>query len=541
MRTSTILILGVATLLAATFGLRILAKRSAEAPRDQPTQADGRAARTSAVSFVAPAPLPSGLPLAGPEGNAADGRPRQHVDRAALRSLLHHRRFADLTRYLEQLQAEFEADPAREAWPMDAADAFASAEPELLEPLGAWVEASPESFAPRLARAAHRNAVAWARRGGKWAKDTPGEDVSSAQDAATRALVDAERALALRPRLVAAHRLRLLTLRLGPAGKAQEEAVQQAIAGCPSCFQVRVAYLLGLAPRWGGSYAAMEAFAAASADPSNPRLRLLRGYVDWDRAQMLRYEKKFDEALAAIERATALGDHWEFLQERAAIAQAQGAPDRALPDFDRALALRPGHPQLLAARGWAHMNAKQWEQAGLDLLACLRVAPTEDVARRAHPTVVEGLVWGANKASREGRREEALRLIDLASELAPTDAKVRQHKTALIEGRTAASPSAGGDLEALERAVRERPDDLRAFQQLDYALARKQEFAKVVDLWSGYLARHPSDGQAYLERGGAYFHLRKLAESRADAAKACELGVSEGCAREKQLGKRPGR
>lgn len=54
-------------------------------------------------------------------------------------------------------------------------------------------------------------------------------------------------------------------------------------------------------------------------------------------------------------------------------------------------------------------------------------------------------------------------------------------------------------------------------------------------MWTAYLARHPNEGRAYLERGGANFHLGKRAEARADAAKACELGVSEGCEREKQI------
>jgi Flp pilus assembly protein TadD len=83
--------------------------------------------------------------------------------------------------------------------------------------------------------------------------------------------------------------------------------------------------------------------------------------------------------------------------------------------------------------------------------------------------------------------------------------------------------------------VQRSPDDLRALQQLDYALARRGEFQRIVDLYTAYLARHPQDGQAYLERGGAYFHLRRLPEARADARTACELGVSEGCAREKQV------
>ena len=72
--------------------------------------------------------------------------------------------------------------------------------------------------------------------------------------------------------------------------------------------------------------------------------------------------------------------------------------------------------------------------------------------------------------------------------------------------------------------------------QLDYKLARQAQFERVVALWNDFLARHPEHGQAYLERGGALFHLRRLPDALADAQKACDLGVSEGCVRAKQLG-----
>jgi tetratricopeptide (TPR) repeat protein len=87
--------------------------------------------------------------------------------------------------------------------------------------------------------------------------------------------------------------------------------------------------------------------------------------------------------------------------------------------------------------------------------------------------------------------------------------------------------------------VKQNPDDFRAYQRLDYALASKGAFERVVALWTEYLARHANDGPAYLERGGAYVHLRRLPEAHADATKACTLGVSEGCARAKQLGGNP--
>jgi hypothetical protein len=47
--------------------------------------------------------------------------------------------------------------------------------------------------------------------------------------------------------------------------------------------------------------------------------------------------------------------------------------------------------------------------------------------------------------------------------------------------------------------------------------------------------RNPNEGRAYPERSGTYFNLHKLQEAKEDAAKACELGVREGCSRAKWL------
>ncbi|APR79166.1 GTP cyclohydrolase III (methanopterin) [Minicystis rosea] len=492
--------------------------------------AHDREGRLAPIIELAPVPLPTALPLLGPAGRNADGEQTQYVDRPALRSLLFHGAHADLTRYLEQLQAEFEADPRCEYWPIDAGDAFSSAEPGLLAKLDAWVAATPDSFAPYLARAAHWRAVAQARRGADWALSTPGADFSAMRDAVVRGLADTERALALRPKLVAARRLQILMAGLDGDRGLTREAVDKAIAVCPTCFQVRVAYIYSLTPRWGGSHGAMDAFARAAVDPSRPRLRLLTGYADLDRARTLRGQRQLGAARAALEPALALGEHWDFLLERAAIELADNKIEAALDALDRAAALRPGSPFVLGDRARARAKAKRWEDAASDLLAVLRVDPTDSDARSVHGLVVENLARAAWEHHRADHRDDAARVIHVAFELAPANVKVLQVKAA-IEAGSAALPQA---LDVLERAVREQPDSLPAHLALDEALSGERRFERVVAMWSAYLARHPNEGRAYLERGGAHYHLGRRAEARSDATKACELGVTEGCEREKQ-------
>jgi tetratricopeptide (TPR) repeat protein len=484
------------------------------------------------VAEVAPAPLPTALPLIGADGQDADGYPTRYVDRAALRSLLWHKRYADLTRYLEEFQAAFEVDPRREYWPADAGEAFTSAEPSLLPALDAWVEATPESFAPYLARGNHWVDVAYARRGTQWARDTAPEQFVAMEEALKRGMADLDHAISLRPRLVAAWRTKIRALKSRATGPEMRQAVNAALAVCPACFQVRATYMASLVPRWGGSYEAMRGFAQEGDAALNPRLRLLPGYIDEDRANLLRIDQKYAEALTAIERACALGEYWEFLEERARIRDRLKDGTGAMTDVERAFAARPGHPRLVILRAYLHYRAQRWEPAGRDLLAGLRMDPTDDTARFILDSVVKGLVYEGWVHHQAGRREQAIQVYDLAAELAPRNHEVQGRRHSIIAGAGGNSPE---ELARLEEQVQRSPDDLRALQQLDYALARRGEFQRIVDLYTAYLARHPQDGQAYLERGGAYFHLRRLPEARADARRACELGVSEGCAREKQV------
>ena len=509
------------------------ARMQSAARTESPDKARQR--RQTPVAELAPSAMPNGLPLLGQSGRDDYGMPTQYVDRPALRSLLLHQQYAALNWSFEQLQQEFERDQRKEYWAIDAGAAFDSAEPALRAQLDAWVAATPDSFAPYVARGYYGLAAAWARRGSAWAKDTDDSDFAAMAATLPLAMADFDRARELQPQAIAAYRGEIKVF-LGMSRKRHtRRLLDDATAFCPSCFQVRVAYMMHLRPRWHGSREEMAQF-AASVDGSDKKLRLLRGYVDWDAAQTLRENKDYTKAMEVIERACALGPHWEFLLERASIHRKLKETQSALEDASAAWGSRPGEPDILARRIAIFRDLSRWEAAGRDLLELLRTDPTDDYARSSLDTVVKGLIFEGWEHHKAGHREDALRVLDLAAELQPQNREIIQRRGYVVEGLTERSAGPTGtqgvqapDLDGLKQAARDNPDDLRAHQQLDYNLARQGKFAEVVALWDSYLERNPKDGRAYLERGGAYFHLRKLAEAKADAAKACDLGISEGC------------
>ncbi len=491
-----------------------------------------RAERVQPVMAVAPAPLPTGLPLVERAGKDAFGYPRSYVDGPALRSLLHHERYQELSRYLEQFQSEFEADPLKELLPIRAAEAFQSADPALLPKLMGWLAATPNSFAPHLALGAHWADSAMARRGGKLATDTQAQDFAAMREAAQRANQELERALELAPKLVAAQRIRIQVATVTSDEKRADEALAAAVAACPGCFSVRVSYLHKLEPRWGGSLAAMIQFAGRVPSDVNARLKLLPGYVLDERAVLAVEKKQLDLALQHMNEACALGDHWDFLDRRAAIQLEKGQVDAAKKDWDLAIEISPELPRLKIARAKLLANQKAWESAARDLIDAARVDATDSTARWLLPRIARGLSSEGWAAHQRGDRATAVRLLELGQQLSPFDRELHERQEQAVRGGATGAPN---ELAALEASVKAQPDDFAARQQLDYALAKTKQYPRVIELWTEYLVRHPEDARAYMERSGAYYNSGHVPEATADVSKACGLGLDQACAYEKRI------
>jgi tetratricopeptide (TPR) repeat protein len=490
-----------------------------------------RQQRVTATIDPAPAPLPAALPLTGSAGTDADGYPLRTVDRPALRSLLWHRRYRELSAYIEQFQSALEQDWRQEYWMVYAIGALSTREQEIEPALDAWVSATPESFAPWLARGAHRINAAYALRGVKVAKDTSERDFAAMREALTKGHSDLSQALAIHPRLVTALREQIFAHMAVRQDDERDVAFSKARIACPHCMQHRVAYLMTLRPRWGGGYDEMDAFAQREQDPENRRTRFLTGYADLDRMDELRRLKDTDGALALADNLCATGDYVPFLLDRAEVRMAREEWLLAQTDLDRALHLDPGDSDLLFERTIVALNTKQWEKAGADLLAGLRVDPAKRRAGEVLEYTMKRLVYEGGQLYKTGKRDEAIRLLDLAAELEPGNAELQQRRAFIVAG-TAPSSDARQQADAKATAG---PDDFDATRQLDYNLAAEGKFDQIIDMWSHFLAKHPDHARAHLERGGAYFRSGRRAEAAVDARRACELGLSEGCMRAKQL------
>lgn len=386
---------------------------------------------------VTPAAVPTSLPLVGPDGVDADGYPRRHVDRPALRALLLARRFPELTAAVESFQTSFEADAHHERWMEDAIASLGMPHERERKLLDAWVAAAPGSFAPYLARASSWMAQGFVYRASRLARDTSSAEFAAMHEAFAAARRDAEAALAMRPRLVEAHRVLMkIAVAGGPRERAQQ-AMDAALRICPSCYEIRAEWVgWGLLSRWGGGPDDIKAFVEQRSDPASRMHRRLLGFADFDRS--LDALDKTSE-LAAIDRACSFGDDWRFLRERAAVKRALDDHAGRLADLERAELARPGMPWVVAGRAWAFADAGRWEEAGRDLLYVLRSEPVSKVGTWLFPRVVQGLDVTAWREHLVGRDDVAQRLYVLAAALAPHDPSIAQ-RLAIVRRTSAAAP-----------------------------------------------------------------------------------------------------
>lgn len=472
-----------------------------------------------------PLPVPTDLPMLRRPGLGRYGYPSDAVDEVGLRVLLDAGEFARLTRYIEQIQTEFEADFRKEEWITQAFDAFSTADPKVGERIEAWAKATPDSFAPFLARAEQRVATGWYYRGGKFVGETEKARLDKFREILATAEPDVQAALARRPKLVAARQLELwLDTSLGKP--AQREVLDAALAACPACFRIRSKYEVSLSPRWGGSLERMEAFATESQRDvaTNPRLKVLLGYADEERCRIFQDKENYVAALDACGRAVRAGDFGRFFDSRADVLLKLDRIAEALEAWDRAVDDAPQMTSYLASRGVARIRTGRLEDGTEDIRTAYRLDPLDSTVKWSVGAGVEWLIVKGYDRSQSGDDPGAIVAFDLALSLSPHDENALSRKV-----RAGSRMAATDEVGRLEASARADPTNFETFKKLDDELVKTREFPRIIGHWTRYLEAKPDDARANLERGGAYTQLHDREHALSDLDRACSAGLQSGC------------
>jgi len=443
--------------------------------------------------------------------------------------LLRARDFAALTRLLEAKQTRLEQDIRREDELGGALAAFDVADPTLTPLFDAWVVAQPEAWAPQLARAWHRIAVAWQRRGSKLATDTSEDQFAGMHEALDDAIGDAREALKRNPKLTEAYRV-LIRVAMGHGDQqACARLAQLGLAVAPASLRVRSALALCLRPRWGGSYDAMAALAreAQQYAGQNPALAALLGFVDWDRGCIARKDKKYDEAAELLTRALTAGEHVLFYEDRADTYFRQKRYTDALADIAHALALVPEDEGALITRAWVLVALERYQDALTDVQVLSELDPTSDKLASFRQQQTDTAVHQAYQLLETTKDvDSAIARYTWAIQLSPANAEALYWRgRAYLLG----SNDRVHALADFESAIRLDPRHFESYRNVDWLLAQRGDWDGVIAHWTRYIELEPLNGQAYLERGGAYHRKGDERAALADAHKACELGAPRAC------------
>ena len=454
--------------------------------------------------------IPDGVPF-------VKAHPLQRPDSTVLLALLKTQRFAELDAAMEAYQSAFEADPKKEAWPRQALQSFSVGHPEIGQWIDGWIAASPESFGAWAARGAWRMAMAYEARGGKYTPETKPAQLAAMRAEHDNAVVDLQRALELRPKLVAAVEMLLWIARWAGDRKALHETYRWAVELCPRCVKIRVTYVLGHAPRWGGSYEEMDALAAKAPTGRHPRMKVLAGLAAYDRARLLREQGKHAAALTQATIAVRTGPRPAFFCEQARNLNHLERYVEALGPLDEALRRDPQHYSCLRARESARRWSKDYVGAAEDLLTLRRLDPHDDLDDLVDWTM-QRLRYDARQAMLAGKPELDKELRTLANKILP--------------GGADPGPRGGAtedQLADLFKQVESSPDDFELHLRLDQALAARGRFDDIVTMWDAFIANHPNHARAHEERGGANWHAGHHQAAITDTAQACTLGQKSAC------------
>jgi Zn-dependent protease with chaperone function/TPR repeat protein len=366
--------------------------------------------------------------------------------------LLEQADFVELERLLGGYQRAFEADPALSTRLENAYLAFRKV-PQGAEPrFNGWVGKYPSSYAALAARGSFFYFQGLEARGTRTVKDTPEENIRAMRGYLDRARVDLERSLTLAQKPYISRLTLMAIARASDSRRSERAQYLEAVKLAPQSVELRLAHMTALEPRWGGSYAQMEAFLAESrsqlkdssavarlaaripADRADERQRAnqygeaLKLYDEaiglhegagtlCERSYVLSQLKRDAEAFADVRKALSRARDIRYCLERAvAVAPSAGSPEEAVELMSLVIEVDPGSNHAFNQRGWRYQQQGKLELAFQDFLSSARLGD-------GWGQLMTGKYYWAGKGVKEDR-EEALAWLRKAAAQGHPDAKL---------------------------------------------------------------------------------------------------------------------
>jgi tetratricopeptide (TPR) repeat protein len=260
--------------------------------------------------------------------------------------------FAEVEAQIKSYQTAATLEPRAEMNLAYAFNAFALPDPAISEQLRKWAANSPESAIAHCARAVVLEQDAALARGheGGPTSSIPSDHFMEMEKDLSQAIMEADSARSLDPGLSNAYLPAIDAAKMEADPVAMEEASKRALDKFPASFQIRRALIIGMEPRWGGSYDTMDKFANESQAnvAQNPALRFLLGFPAMAQARDLQADEKWEESIPLLDHAIEVGgDYAPFYTCRGNSYYNLKKYDDALADLRSANELLPDNADTL--------------------------------------------------------------------------------------------------------------------------------------------------------------------------------------------------
>ena len=444
---------------------------------------------------------------------------------------------------LEEKLNTFLQAAAQDVWYEDflfrAFDSFDIGDPALDPYLNEWVQLFPASTNAYAARALHRMRVGWEIRGYRYARDVSERQWEGMRNYFKLALEDASAGLKLNPRHLPCYDV-FITIGMHSADNTLSRRIlDKALEVTPSSLQIRLAYMWSLLPRWGGSREQMLQFANESAafTNQNPRLKVLYGYVPFDRGWELEAEGKYAQAIELFTQALSYGGRALFHMHRGDCYYNLKQYQTALQEYERGLEVSPQDVDLLRSKGEALLALGEVEAARAVLKTASELDPTDRMVQQQKEEAEDKTVESdahINKGydlQQQGRDVEAIREYDLAIKADPNERLAYYNRGIALRNLGRYDEA----LKDFRRAIERDSRDKSAYNNIGWILMRQEKFSEAVNAYSSCIRLNANDGASYMNRAYCYHKLGKIDYALSDMKRACDLGQKEACAQYERL------
>jgi len=281
--------------------------------------------------------------------------------------LLDDKKYDVLEEKLSILQTSYERDPSKERVLLRVLSVFSNSDPLLEEKIELWVKEKPNSIFSHLALGSYHAHLGWLSRGSRWSKDTTSQQFAKMNGHFRKANDELKWVVTKNPKLSVAY-AGLISLAVSSNKQNKNKLFKEAISYNPLSSVIRTTYLLGLLPKWGGSFEEIENFLLQTSTlyPQNSALKIQEGFLEYAHGDQIftsGEKNAYRHALNYLNKAIKKSKYKRFLTRRAVIYKYMKLYEKSIEDYTEALKQNPQDSELLEGKAEVYYKLNMYDLA----------------------------------------------------------------------------------------------------------------------------------------------------------------------------------